>query len=155
MAFLSTHGHYTNSYVDELILAAVEDLRADGCTSFVIYGQCWGTNIALQAAADERMPFLAAGGPHPSLLTVEMAEKVRCPIILLPSKDEEDLVPIVEVVVDKGFAVPSFHYRFDDQVHGWTGGRGDFSDPHQRKAIEQATEFLASFTDKVVSAASA
>ncbi|KAF9958368.1 hypothetical protein BGZ72_000434 [Mortierella alpina] len=39
-AWLSEHGDYKNTHFDEIIRAAVEDLRADGCTSVSIFGQC-------------------------------------------------------------------------------------------------------------------
>ncbi|KAG0204342.1 hypothetical protein BGX28_003697 [Mortierella sp. GBA30] len=155
MARIKEHGMYKESHVDEMILAAVEDLRADGCDSFVIYGQCWGAMIAVQAATDKRMPFLAAGGPHPSLLSEELVSKVRCPLILLPSKDDDDMVPLIESVNNKQFEVESFHHRFETMVHGWTGGRGDFNNPEQRQAIEGAIDMLSGFTEKVVNASKA
>ncbi|KAF8951145.1 hypothetical protein BGZ46_004142, partial [Entomortierella lignicola] len=60
MTWLGEHGHYTHSHLDEIIHAAVEDLRADGCTTFSIFGQCWGAYIGIQAASEEGTPFLAA-----------------------------------------------------------------------------------------------
>jgi dienelactone hydrolase len=86
------HGDYKNSHIDALIRAAVKDLRADGCTSFSIIGQCWGAWIAVQAASEEDAVFLAAGGPHPSMMSIETVKDVRCPLILLASKDEDDMV---------------------------------------------------------------
>ncbi|KAF9119959.1 hypothetical protein BGW39_011786 [Mortierella sp. 14UC] len=93
MEFIAEHGNYKNSHLDDLIRAAVEDLRADGCTSFSITGQCWGTFIAIQAAADESSVFLAAGRPHPSMITVESVKDVKCQ------------VPVIESVKHKNFAV--------------------------------------------------
>ncbi|KAF9358016.1 hypothetical protein BGX26_002656 [Mortierella sp. AD094] len=153
IAWLAEHGSYSASHLDELILAAIEDLRADGCESFVIYGQCWGTLIAMQAAADEKLPILAAGGPHPSMMSEELISKVRVPIILLPAVDDMDMVPLVEAVnKEKKFAVESFHHRFDNMRHGFTGGRGDWSDPENFKAGMEAIHMLADFTEKVVKA---
>lgn len=90
--WVSKHGDYKNSHLDAVIRAAVEDLRADGCTSFSIIGQCWGAWIAVQAASEEDSVFLAAGGPHPSMTTIETVKDVRCPLIILASKDEDDMV---------------------------------------------------------------
>ncbi|KAF9943701.1 hypothetical protein BGZ72_003510, partial [Mortierella alpina] len=91
MGMIHKYGSYKESHVDEMILAAIKDLRADGCESFVMYGQCWGAWIAVQAAGDERMPFVGAGGVHPSLLTNELVFKTRIPLILLPTKDDDDM----------------------------------------------------------------
>ncbi|KAG0307942.1 hypothetical protein BGZ98_009400 [Dissophora globulifera] len=152
MAWLAVNGSYKDSHFDEFILAAVEDLKADGCEVFVIYGQCWGTFIAMQAVGDEKMPFLAAGGPHPSALSQELIEKVPCPIILLPAKEDMDMLPLMEIMKEKNLKVDSFHHRFENVHHGWTGARGDWTNPEQLKAAEQAIHMLAEFTEKVVKA---
>ena len=90
---MEEHGSYgAPAHLDALIHAAVEDLRKDGCTHFVIYGQCWGAWKALEAAADSTMPFLATGGPHPSRMSEALMRAARCPIILLPAKDDDDMV---------------------------------------------------------------
>ncbi|KAG0286804.1 hypothetical protein BGZ96_009154 [Linnemannia gamsii] len=149
MEWVSKHGDYKNSHLDALIRAAVEDLRADGCTSFSIIGQCWGTWIAVQAASEEDSLFLAAGGPHPSMTTIETVKDVRCPLILLASKDEDDMLPVVESVKHKNFAVESFHKRFENMHHGWCGCRGDWKDPEQFKAGLEAIKLFADYFTKV------
>ncbi|KAF9287849.1 hypothetical protein BGZ68_001198 [Mortierella alpina] len=145
MAWLSEHGDYRNNHFDEVIRAAVEDLRADGCTSVSIFGQCWGTYIAIQAASEDDSPFLAAGGPHPSITTVDTVKNVKCPLILLPAKDDGDMVPVIEVVNQKNFPIKSVQRRFETVQHGWTGSRGDWSDPEQLKAGLEAVHLLAEF----------
>jgi len=91
-AWIAENGDFKKNHINDLILAAVEDLRADGCTSFSIFGQCWGASIAILAASEPGQPFLAAGGPHPSFTTIESVKDVKCPLILLASKDEADMV---------------------------------------------------------------
>lgn len=93
MEWLQANGAYgAPTHLDVILKAAVDDLKKDGCTHFVIYGQCWGALKALEAAADEKMPFLAAGGPHPSMMTEELMRASRIPVILLPAKDDPDMV---------------------------------------------------------------
>ncbi|KAI1300105.1 hypothetical protein EDD11_006303 [Mortierella claussenii] len=149
LAWLDQNGDYKNNHLNQVIQAAVEDLRADGCTTFSIFGQCWGAFIAIQSASEEDTPFLATGGPHPSMTTVELVKNVKCPLILLASKDEGDMNAVVESVKHKNFAVESFHKRFDNMHHGWTGARGDWSDPEQFKAGLEAVDLLAQFFAKV------
>ncbi|KAG0354296.1 hypothetical protein BGZ54_001711 [Gamsiella multidivaricata] len=153
MAWLSEHGDYKNNRLYDVVLAAVENLRADGCTTFSIEGQCWGTYIAIQAASEPGNPFLAVGGPHPSFTTVELVKDVKCPLILLASKDEADMIPVIESVKHKNFAVESFHKRYDNMQHGWTGGRGDWSDPEQFKAGLEAIDLLGQYYAKVAEVA--
>ncbi|GJJ72285.1 hypothetical protein EMPS_04642 [Entomortierella parvispora] len=156
MEWLGANGSYgAPSHVDSVIHAAVEDLRKDGCTHFVIYGQCWGALKALEAAADEKMPFLAAGGPHPSMMTEELMKNARCPVILLPAKDDPDMVPLVAIANEKNTKIKSEQHRFPTVQHGWTGGRGDWSNPEQKKCAEEAIHLLATFTNKVVEASKA
>ncbi|KAF8936715.1 hypothetical protein EDD21DRAFT_29601 [Dissophora ornata] len=152
VSWLDVHGSYSVSHLDELIMAAVEDLRADGCEQFVIYGQCWGTYIAIQAASDERQPFLAAGGPHPSMMSAELIEKVRCPIILLPTIEDMDMLPLMDIMKEKNLKIESFHHRFGNMHHGWTGCRGDWNIPEQFEAGQQAIHMLAEFAEKAVNA---
>ncbi|KAK3841092.1 MAG: hypothetical protein J3R72DRAFT_445939 [Linnemannia gamsii] len=153
MEFIAQQGTYKTSHLDALIRAAVEDLRADGCTSFSIIGACWGTYIAVQAASEEDSVFLAAGGPHPSLITVDVVKDVKCPLILLPSKDEADMIPVIASLKHKNFSVESFHKRFDNMHHGWCGGRGDWSNPEQFKAGMEAVELFADYCAKVAAVA--
>ncbi|GJJ72286.1 hypothetical protein EMPS_04643 [Entomortierella parvispora] len=153
MAWMGQHCSYgAPAHLDALIRAAVEDLRKDGCTHFVIYGQCWGAWKALEAAADSTMPFLATGGPHPSRMSEELMRASRCPVILLPASNDDNMEPLIAVANEKNLKVKSVQHRFDTMRHGWTGARGDWSIPDQRKCAEEVIELLASFTDKVVNA---
>jgi dienelactone hydrolase len=92
MPWIQANGDYEKNHLGEIIRAAVEDLRRDGCTTFSIFGLCWGALMAVKAASEEGTPFLSAGGPHPSFVTVEAVKDVKAPLVLLPSKDEPDMV---------------------------------------------------------------
>ncbi|KAF9291231.1 hypothetical protein BGZ68_004751 [Mortierella alpina] len=151
MAWIGAHGDYKKNHIDEIIRVAVEDLRKAGCTSFSIFGQCWGTLMAVKAASEEDSPFLAVGGPHPSFITIDAVKDVKAPLVLLASKDEADMIPVVESVKGKNFPVESFHSRFDNMHHGWTGGRGDWTQPEQFKAGLEAVDQLGAYFAKVAS----
>lgn len=85
-------GDYDANHLAEIIEAAVQDLRNDGCTTFAIYGQCWGAIISAKAASQEGNVFLAFGGPHPSIKSVDWVKDVKCPVVLCPAKDDDDMV---------------------------------------------------------------
>ncbi|KAF8938089.1 hypothetical protein EDD21DRAFT_373363 [Dissophora ornata] len=149
LAWVGENADFKKNHIDKLILAAVEDLRADGCTTFSIFGQCMGAYIAVLAASEPEQPFLATGGPHPSATTVETVKNVGCPLILLASKDEADMVPVIESVKHKNFPVESFQARFDNVPHGWCGSRGDWSNPEEFKAGLEVVDLLGEYFAKV------
>ncbi|KAG0223964.1 hypothetical protein B0O80DRAFT_493766 [Mortierella sp. GBAus27b] len=153
MAWIGANGDYRGNHVHEVILAAVEALRADGCTTFSIFGQCWGAYASVLAASQPESVFLSAGGPHPSLMTIETVKDVRCPLILLASKDEADLVPVIESLDHKNFPVKSFQTRFDTVPHGWCGSRGNWSDPEEYKTGLQVVHLLGEYFANVASVA--
>ncbi|KAH7059398.1 hypothetical protein BKA57DRAFT_444733 [Linnemannia elongata] len=152
MGWIGQHGDYKKNHILEVTLAAVEDLRKAGCTSFSLVGQCWGVLMTAKIVSEEGTLFLSAGGPHPSFISLETTKDVKTPMILLASKDEADLVPVVEHLNTKGFPVESFHQRFDNMHHGWTGGRGDWTNAEQFKAALEAIDLLGAFYAKVAAA---
>jgi hypothetical protein len=92
MGWIGQHGDYHKNHILEVTLAAVEDLRKAGCTSFSLVGQCWGVLMAAKVVSEEGTPFVSAGGPHPSFISLETTKDVKTPMILLASKDEADMV---------------------------------------------------------------
>ncbi|KAF9208385.1 hypothetical protein BGZ49_008970 [Haplosporangium sp. Z 27] len=153
MEWIGANGDFKKNHIDKVILQAVEDLRADGCTTFSIFGQCWGAYVSLLAASEPNQPFLAAGGPHPSMTNIETVKDVKCPLILLASKDEADMVPVIESLKHKNFPVESFQARFDNVHHGWCGSRGDWSNPEELKAGLEVVNYLGEYFAKVASVA--
>ncbi|KAG0050375.1 hypothetical protein BGZ83_004840 [Gryganskiella cystojenkinii] len=149
-AWLAKNGDFKSCHFSELIAAAVEDLKADGCTSFSIFGQCWGAKIAVDAASEPGNPFLACGGPHPSMMSIEAVKDVTCPLILLPAVTDDDMVPIIESLKGKNFKLESKQVRFDHMHHGWTGARGDWTVPEQLKAGLEAIDILAKYFAEAV-----
>ncbi|KAF9945074.1 hypothetical protein BGZ65_011214, partial [Modicella reniformis] len=121
MTWINANADYDKNHIGEIIKAAVADLRKEGCTTFSIFGQCWGGLMAAKAASEEGNPFLAAGGPHPSFVTVDAVKNITAPVIFLASKDEADLNPVIDSLKSKNFPVDSFTKRFDNMHHGWTG----------------------------------
>ncbi|KAF8918515.1 hypothetical protein BGZ58_004824, partial [Dissophora ornata] len=149
MEWARANGDFKKNHVDEMIRIAVEDLRKAGCTSFSVFGQCWGGLMAVLASSEEGNPFLAAGGVHPSMYSIETTKNTKAPMIILASKDEEDMIPIIENLKQKNFPIESFHKRFDNMHHGWTGGRGDWTQSDQYEAGLEAVDLLGAYFVKV------
>ncbi|KAG0088784.1 hypothetical protein BGZ93_005929 [Podila epicladia] len=155
MEWVAKAGDYEKNHMEETIAAAVQDLRNDGCTTFAIYGQCWGALISAKAAWQAGSVFLACGGPHPSIKSIDWIKDIKCPMILCLASDDDDMMPLIDMVNTKNFAVRSTQMRFENVTHGWTGGRGDWSDPVQLQAGLEAIQLLSDFYLKTIEAAKA
>ncbi|KAF9975769.1 hypothetical protein BGZ73_000440 [Actinomortierella ambigua] len=149
MAWIGNYD-YTECDLYGFAKAAVEDLRKDGVKTFAVMGQCWGVLMAAKVASEADTPFCAWGGPHPSFISGETVKNVKIPGILLPSKDEkdQDMIDAINELNSKNLAIKSVQHRFDNMFHGWTGGRGDWSDPEQKKEGERAMDLIADYFAK-------
>lgn len=114
--------------------------KANGASSVGIVGFCWGGGIAMQAGASGE--FRAAATAHPSFITPEGADALKCPMAFLMSKDEAPIDPIKAVLDGKDFGSNCFYKSYPDMHHGWVAARGDWSDETQAK---RATEAIADF----------
>jgi hypothetical protein len=56
---------------------------------------------------------------HPSAVDAADYSKTTGPVLLLPSKDDSDMLPIYEDLKKKPFGSVCGHQRFDDMFHGW------------------------------------
>jgi dienelactone hydrolase len=133
------------------IEAVLNHYKTQGITTFGIYGQCWGTRIATDASLS--FPdFQAIGFLHPSFWKIEDASLISKPLILIPTKDEDDMVPFYNVLKERLGEDKVEHHRFDDIHHGFSAARGDLENELNRKRVDQALELLAHFFKKHVKA---
>jgi len=132
---------------DEIVMRdiknVVQSLKDDGVATVGAVGFCWGAKPAIQGSEAGLLD--AIGSAHPSFVTPELAETIACPTIFLPSKDEADFIPVMEVLKKKSFGDKCQHVRFDDMNHGWCGARSDFSNEHNAKRTADAISLLAEF----------
>ncbi|KAF9577919.1 hypothetical protein BGW38_006577 [Lunasporangiospora selenospora] len=153
MKWIGDYADYHKNHIGTLIKAAADQLRAEGCTTVSVFGQCWGSLMSVLAVSEEDSQFLAAGGPHPSFTTIDAVKNVKAPLILLASKDEGDMAAVVDSLKSKNFPVESFHKRFNNMHHGWTGGRGAWAIPEQLEAGLEAVDLLGAYFAKVAQVA--
>ena len=73
------------------VINVIEHYKKQGITSVGIFGFCWGGKISVQAGADLN-EIKGAGLVHGSFISLEDAEAVKCPVLLLPSQNEPDMV---------------------------------------------------------------
>lgn len=102
--------------------------------SWGIIGFCWGGKI-VNLTSTAGTPFKAAVAAHPAMVDPADAPNVSIPILVIPSKDED------QEAVEKyaqGLKVPHQVEWYHDQVHGFMAARGDLSDEKVKAAYEKA-----------------
>ncbi|GIL52735.1 hypothetical protein Vafri_8489 [Volvox africanus] len=144
MGWLGRVGSWEN--LEPAIKAAVERLRAEGATKFGCIGFCWGVSIALRAGQDAST-FSGAGGAHPALFgkDAELAEKVSCPVVLLPAKGDASYEVFQKTLGSRPYGSKCVYQRFDDQTHGFVAARGDWSKPDVAEAAGKAIHLMTHF----------
>jgi len=120
----------------------MKELEKRGIKKVGIIGTCWGGLQAFILAADGR--FAACGAVHGARLTPELVEKSKCPLIILPAGNDEDVTPLKEVLEKKDFGSKCVYKRFPDEVHGFLAARGDWS-TKTGEAAKEALKLSADF----------
>ncbi|GLC70592.1 hypothetical protein PLESTF_001012100 [Pleodorina starrii] len=128
------------------IKAAAELLKSEGATKLGCIGFCWGVSIALHAGQDAST-FSACGGAHPALFgkDAELADKVACPVILLPAKGDAPTDVFQKKLESRPYGSKCVYQRFDDQTHGFVAARGDWSKPEVAEAAGKAIHLMTHF----------
>jgi dienelactone hydrolase len=114
-----------------------------------VVGFCWGAKIAIRAARESR--FVAFGAAHPSLLTEDDAQQIKCPSIILPAKeDAADLEQVIWPTIQRleGVGAKSEYRRFNDCHHGWCAARAKWDDALLAAAAKEAAVLFCDFFDK-------
>lgn len=148
MKFINVNGSWDN-VVKKDLTAIINYYKQQGATTFGVYGFCWGGRMCLKAAA-ELSDIKAAALLHPFLLETADANPVKVPVIFLPSKDEPDLIPMVNIVKKNVGADKVAHQRFDDMTHGFAAARGNWKNDNERKRAEEALTLVHNFMKKYV-----
>jgi len=136
---------------NEYTLKVYEGLKAEGHKHIGTWGACWGAKVGLSVA---NTPQFEAGHVfvHPSFFKVEDASAVKAPVLLLPSKEEIDLLPFLELLKQSSPEVSkkSDHHRFDDMHHGFCGSRCDWKNELNAKRATEAIALATKFYENNV-----
>lgn len=90
MDFVATTGSWENVVKTDL-QEVINHYKKEGAIKFGIFGFCWGGKMSIKSVA-EIDDIKAAALLHPAFLENSDAEAVKGPVLLLPTKDEPDLV---------------------------------------------------------------
>jgi dienelactone hydrolase len=114
--------------------------------SWAVLGYCWGGKVVSLVTASEDNPFSAAAEIHPAMVEPADAAKIRVPLCLLASKDEDaDAV----AQFDKNLTVEKHVETFPDQIHGWMAARSDLEDKKVEAEYKRGYETVLKFFGKV------
>jgi len=136
-----------NGIIKPDLINIVQYYKSRDVEEFAIFGMCWGGKIATLAAIELSEYFKASGLVHPSSVTDDEAEDVKIPMYLMPASNDPDMSYFYEVLQEK-FGENCGFRLFDDMNHGFTGARGNFSDPLVRERVDEVITKLGIFFDQ-------
>ncbi|CAJ2504107.1 Uu.00g115010.m01.CDS01 [Anthostomella pinea] len=111
---------------------------------WAIVGFCWGGKVVSLVTAAPSNPFKAAVECHPAMVEPADAEKIKIPLAMLASKDED-----AEAVkkFEQTLSGPKHVETFSDQIHGWMGARADLENERvageYKRGYETVLKFLS------------
>lgn len=136
-----------------------------GCESIGVVGFCFGAWVVARCLAlnDGDSVFSCGVGIHPSWTPEQyfakeksseavLAERTKAkPLLLLPAKEDKDLMPDSPLVKDlaekRSMSPEEVAIAFPEMRHGFVS-RGDSSDPATREAQEKALGLTVEFLEK-------
>ena len=110
-----------------------------------IIGFCWGGKVVSLVTSTSDTQFKAAAECHPAMVDPADAEKIKVPLCLLASKDEN----VDEIKKFEANLTGSKHVEiFDDQIHGWMAARSNLDDPRVVQEYERGYKTVLEFFAK-------
>lgn len=122
-------------------------LKEQGIDTVGVAGTCWGGLVALTQASDSRVSGIAS--LHGAKINKELASAAQCPVAILPAKDDPGM-ELKEITDQKPFGDKCVYKAYPDQAHGFTVGRGDWTDKTVREAALDALKTVSTFFDNVM-----
>lgn len=112
---------------------------------WAIMGYCWGGKVISLAVSSPDNVFKAAVSIHPAMVDASEAEKIKIPVCLLASKDED-----AEEVkkYEANLTGPKHVETFGDQIHGWMAARSDLEDPRVKEEYVRGYDTVLKFLSK-------
>lgn len=139
--WIGTAGSHEVFAADVAAVRAV--LAAGGARTFGYVGTCLGGLHAVRFAADAAS-WACAASVHGAMLSAELAEAVRVPVLVAPGSTDPPVDEMRAVLETRDFGGKCV-YRQMGLPHGYYAARGDRSDPEVRAACDETTAFLVDF----------
>ncbi|KIN01563.1 hypothetical protein OIDMADRAFT_19348 [Oidiodendron maius Zn] len=115
--------------------------------AWAIVGFCWGGKVVSLVNSSSETQFNAGAECHPAMVDPSDALKIKIPLCMLASKDEnpEDVKQF-----EANLTGPKHVEIFADQIHGWMAARSDLEDPRVKQEYERGYKTLLEFFAKHV-----
>lgn len=123
------------------LLDAAEKENAN-IKSWGAIGYCWGGKMVSLIGGKEGSRIKAGAQTSPALVDVADAEKVRIPMLVMPSMDEDEAEFKKYAAALKG--VNKLEY-FGKMPHGWMSARGDLKDEECKGEYERGYQIALEF----------
>ncbi|KAI1259543.1 alpha/beta-hydrolase [Xylariaceae sp. FL1019] len=109
---------------------------------WAILGFCWGGKVVSLVTSSDDNPFKVAIEAHPAMVDPSDAEKIKVPIAMLASKDED---PEDVKKFKANLTVPNHVETFGDQIHGWMAARADLNDERVKSEYTRGYQTVIKF----------
>ncbi|KAI0393802.1 alpha/beta-hydrolase [Xylariaceae sp. FL0594] len=109
---------------------------------WAVLGFCWGGKVVSLVTSSPENPFKAGIEAHPAMVDPADASKIKIPLALLASKDED-----AEAVkkFEANLSGPKYVETFPDQIHGWMAARSDLADEHVKSEYKRGYQTVLKF----------
>jgi len=91
MNFVGTTGSWEN-VVKKDLEQLIPTYKAGGAKKIGVFGFCWGGKISVNCSDELSNDIGAAVLIHPAFVTTDDADRVKVPLLAVPSKDDADFV---------------------------------------------------------------
>ncbi|KAI8844677.1 Alpha/Beta hydrolase protein [Chytriomyces cf. hyalinus JEL632] len=143
LAHINKNASYESIAAD--MRATQAHLKAEGSQHFGVIGFCWGGMMAAKLAAEPDLKLEAFVAAHPAGIQLDVAAGAKCPLLLLPAKDDpkETFDEVFRVV--SAIHPSSKQVRFDDAHHGFLAARADFKNELLAKRANEGIREMHDF----------
>ncbi|KAI9291990.1 alpha/beta-hydrolase [Neoconidiobolus thromboides FSU 785] len=148
---MATVEYSFDNKIHEDILLIYDHLNIDRKAPNVgVVGFCWGGKIVFDALKLQVPIFKAGVAIHPSFIVKESFEAINQPILFAPTKEEREIMHYFNLIKPELLKESEMH-DFTDNVHGFAATRGDFTDEHNCKRVNDVIKLTADFFSKHLS----
>lgn len=109
---------------------------------WAILGFCWGGKVVSLITASAENPFKVGVEVHPAMVDPQDAVKIKVPLALLASKDED---PEDVKKFEANLTGPKYVETFPDQIHGWMAARSDLGDERVKSEYKRGYQTVLEF----------
>ncbi|KAK8104124.1 uncharacterized protein PG998_011157, partial [Apiospora kogelbergensis] len=113
---------------------------------WAILGHCWGGKVVSLVVSAPDNTFKAGVECHPAMVEPEDAKKIKVPLCMLASKDE-DVEDVKKFEANLTGAAKHVE-TFGDQIHGWMAARSDLEDGRVKEEYIRGYETVLKFLSK-------